>query len=255
MSSPLAAQREADRSERLLEVRSYNLKPGTRDHFHQLFLRDALPMLHRWKVDVVAYGPSTHDADSYYLMRAYASVDERQRSEDAFYGSDEWKKGPREAILADIDSYTTIVITVDERTLQGLRSGHQVKSAKEKGTMQVKTDLTTLIALNRDYIDSVQKSDVRRFKEFLADDFLCSLPDGSLLDRDRFLEYTAKPVTISGLEAHEVDVRLMGDFAIIHARTTFRKADGGEGAGRYTDVWARRNGTWQAVSAHVTRVP
>lgn len=43
-------------------------------------------MLERWKVDVVAYGPSLHDADSYYLMRAYPSVEPRQRSEDAFYG-------------------------------------------------------------------------------------------------------------------------------------------------------------------------
>jgi ketosteroid isomerase-like protein len=255
MSSPLAAQSEPARSGRVLEVRSYNLKPGTRRHFHQLFLREALPMLHRWKVDVVAYGPSMHDDDSYYLMRAYASVGERQRSEDAFYGSDEWKSGPREAILADIDTYATIVIHVDERTLQGLRGRTQATSGKEEGAMQVKTDLTTLIELNRDYVDSVQKSDVRRFKAMLADDFLCSLPDGSLLDRDRFLEYTARPVTISGLEAHDVDVRLMGDFAIIHARTTFTMADGGAGAGRYTDVWARRNGTWQAVSAHVTRLP
>jgi len=42
-------------------------------------------MLRRWKVDVVAYGPSLHDKDSWYLMRAYPSLEERQRSEDAFY--------------------------------------------------------------------------------------------------------------------------------------------------------------------------
>ena len=79
-------------------------------------------MLTRWKVDVVGYGPSMHDADSYYLMRAYPSVEARQQSEDAFYGSDEWKKGPREAILADIESYTTIVVTFDHATLRGLRA-------------------------------------------------------------------------------------------------------------------------------------
>jgi hypothetical protein len=45
----------------------------------------------------------------------------------------------------------------------------------------------------------------------------------------------------------------MGDCAIIHARTTYTRPDGQVGAGRYTDVWARRNGTWLAVSAHVTR--
>jgi hypothetical protein len=119
------AQGEKSQTSRVVEIRSYNLKPGTRDRFHELFLREALPMLRRWRVDVVAYGPSLHDSESYYLMRAYSSVEERQRSEDAFYGSDEWKKGPREAILACIDSYATTVINVDEATLQGLRKGSQ----------------------------------------------------------------------------------------------------------------------------------
>jgi ketosteroid isomerase-like protein len=99
----------------------------------------------------------------------------------------------------------------------------------------------------------VQHSDVRRFQEILADDFLCSTPDGSLQDRQAFLEHTAKPVTIRDLQAHDVLVRLMGDVAIIHARTSYTLADGSPSGGRYTDVWARRNGKWLAVSAHVTR--
>ena len=116
-----------------------------------------------------------------------------------------------------------------------------------------RTDDEVLLDLNRDYIRSVQTSDVRRFDEILADDFLCSNPDGSLIDRAAFLEQTARPVSITGLEAHDVNVRIMGDFAIIHARTTYTRPDGGVGSGRYTDVWARREGCWLAVSAHVTR--
>jgi ketosteroid isomerase-like protein len=114
-------------------------------------------------------------------------------------------------------------------------------------------DVKTLVALNDDYIRSVQTSDVGRFTEILAADFLCSLPDGTLIDRERFLRHTAQPVTISQLQAHDVNVRLMGDFAIIHARTTYTTADGRPASGRYTDVWARRDGKWLAVSAHVTR--
>jgi len=109
------------------------------------------------------------------------------------------------------------------------------------------------LALNRDYITSVQTSDVRRFDEILADDFLCTNPDGSLVNRAGFLKQTARPVAISNLQVHDVDVRLMGDFAIIHARTAYTRPDGQPGAGRYTDVWARRDGRWLAVSAHVTR--
>jgi ketosteroid isomerase-like protein len=115
------------------------------------------------------------------------------------------------------------------------------------------SDLEVLTGLNRDYINSVQTSDVRRFDEILADDFLCSHPDGSLVDRQTFLKQTAQPVTISNLTAHDVQVRLLDDVAIIHARTSYTRGDGQPGAGRYTDVWARRGGRWLAVSAHVTR--
>ena len=109
------------------------------------------------------------------------------------------------------------------------------------------------LELNRDYISSVQNSDVRRFDEILAEDFLCSNPDGSLVDRAGFLAQTARPVTIANLTAHDVRIRLMGDVAIIHGRTTYTLPDGRTSSGRYTDVWARRGGRWLAVSAHVTR--
>jgi ketosteroid isomerase-like protein len=115
------------------------------------------------------------------------------------------------------------------------------------------SDLATLHALNDDYVCAVETSDVRRFRELLAEDFVCSLPDGSQIDRETFLEHVAAPPGITNLEAHDVTVRLMGDFAIVHARTTFRMPNGLPGASRYTDVWARREGRWVAVAAHVTR--
>jgi len=115
------------------------------------------------------------------------------------------------------------------------------------------SDLETLLALNADYIRAVQTSDVGRFEEILADDFLCTQSDGSLSNRDEFLRQTAAPAGISNLEAHDVNVRLMGEIAIVHARTTFVTPDGRPRSGRYTDVWARRGGRWLAVSAHVTR--
>ena len=114
-------------------------------------------------------------------------------------------------------------------------------------------DAKIILELNREYIRSVQASDVEWFQRLLAEDFLCSLPDGSLIDKDRFLKRAAQPPDISNLEVHDVQVRLKGDVAIVHARTTFRMADGQAGAGRYTDVWARQDGRWQAVAAHFTR--
>ena len=78
-------------------------------------------MLQRWNVDVVRYGASLHDEDTYYLMRAYASLDDCQQSQDAFYGSDEWKLGPSESIIAPIENYTSVVIGMDKSTVDELR--------------------------------------------------------------------------------------------------------------------------------------
>ena len=115
------------------------------------------------------------------------------------------------------------------------------------------TDHDALAALNDDYIRSVQQGDVARFRDILAEDFLCSNPDGTLLDKAGFLEQTARPVTIGGLATEDVLIRILDDVAIIHARTRYRTATGEARQGRYTDVWARREGRWLAVSAHVTR--
>jgi ketosteroid isomerase-like protein len=254
IASTANAQSPAAATNSIVEIRSYNLKPGTRDRFHALFVSTSLPMLRRWKVNVVAFGPSAHDNDSWFLMRGFPSLDARQKSEDAFYSSEEWIKGPREAVLADIVSYTTVIITIDRATLSGLRQAGSASGRTEDAmAASSASDLALLLKLNQDYIDSVQHSNVKRFGEILADDFLCSLPDGSLIDRTQFLQQTAKPVTISNLAAHDVNVRVMDDMAIIHARTTYKTADGKAGAGRYTDVWAKRDGKWLAVSAHVTR--
>ncbi len=118
---------------------------------------------------------------------------------------------------------------------------------------QAASDVDVLRKLNDDYIRSVQNGDVQRFREILAEDFSASLADGTIVGKPAFLENTAKPVTIANLTAHDVDIRVLGDVAVIHAKTSFSTQDGRAATGRYTDVWARRGGEWRAISAHVTR--
>src|SRR5512145_265810 len=105
---------------RFVEIRSYQLKPRTGAEFHRLVADGSIPMLRRWGVDVVAYGASRHDEDSYYLIRSYASLAERQQSQDAFYGSDEWqsRRGP---IIALIESHTSIVLELSDEAVDALR--------------------------------------------------------------------------------------------------------------------------------------
>jgi ketosteroid isomerase-like protein len=115
------------------------------------------------------------------------------------------------------------------------------------------SELDALHKLNRGYVRSVLESDVRWFEANLAPDFINSNPDGTLVDRAGFLKQIAPPCAVSKLREEDVRIHLLGDVAIVYARTVYGKADGEPGAGRYTDVWQRRQGRWLCVSANVSR--
>ena len=95
-----------------LEIRTYRLRPGTRDEFVAA-MAAAQPLLARFGIEVVGFGASLVAEDGHeeaYLIRRFASLEDRAAKEDAFYGSDEWREGPRAAVVAPIESYHTIVI-------------------------------------------------------------------------------------------------------------------------------------------------
>jgi len=110
-----------DRPMRLLEIRSYALKPGTRDEYDRIFREEAAPMLAAHGIDVVAVGPSAGDPNGYFLMRAFDDLDDRARREDAFYASEAWRLGPRAAVIEKIVVYTDVVLELDDEVVEVLR--------------------------------------------------------------------------------------------------------------------------------------
>ena len=119
-------------------------------------------------------------------------------------------------------------------------------------TRDTVSDFDLLHELNHNYIRSVQEADVGWFDANLADDFLNSNPDGTLIDRAAFLAQIGKKTPLKNIREEDVRIVIRGDFAFIHARTTYTKPDGTPGGGRYTDIWWKR-GRWLCVTAHVTR--
>ncbi|MFJ2394449.1 nuclear transport factor 2 family protein [Streptomyces sp. NPDC087843] len=110
-------------------------------------------------------------------------------------------------------------------------------------------DLASLEQLNNDYVQSDQSNNVKRFSEFLADDFISQTP-GVTRNRGEFLECIAKPRPFKNLAVHDVRVRILSDVALIHGRATYNVlADGSEQEALYTDTYQKRGGTWVCVSA------
>jgi hypothetical protein len=97
----------------MIEILTLTLKPGTRDRFHELYSAKSLPLQKKWNIDIIAHGPSLHDENSYFVIRAFKSLEDRQQTEDAFYSSDDWQKGPGMEILSQVDNFATIVVSAE----------------------------------------------------------------------------------------------------------------------------------------------
>ncbi len=98
----------------ITEIRVYKLKAGKAAEYKKVFTEQSLPMLKRWNINVVDYGFSLIDADSFYLIRNYENLEQRKESQAAFYGSDEWINGPEKIIMDCIDTYNTTVVETDK---------------------------------------------------------------------------------------------------------------------------------------------
>lgn len=112
----------------ITEIRIYKLKDNAASEFQKVFAEQSLPMMQRWKVDVVDFGFSLIDKDSFYLIRNYENLEHRKESQEAFYGSDEWINGPEKAIMNCIDTYNTVVVDSEKLII------NKTDSRKQKTT-------------------------------------------------------------------------------------------------------------------------
>ena len=106
---------------RLVEIRSYKLKPGSGARFHQLVCEESMPLLRAANVEVVAFGPSLHDPDAYFLVRAYDNIDHRRDSQEAFYSSDAWRNGLRQSIVELIEADQDVVLWLSLQAVDAMR--------------------------------------------------------------------------------------------------------------------------------------
>ena len=105
---------------KLIEIRTYKLKPDSAQRFVAAF-QDALPLVRDSGMDVVAFGRSDHEHESFYLIRAYNDRAHLEAQQDAFYSSDAWRQGPREALVSCLDDYLNTLLWLSEQGVEDLR--------------------------------------------------------------------------------------------------------------------------------------
>lgn len=104
----------------LLEIRLFKLHPGTRAEFDRISREGTIPMMRRYGITVVTFGPSLNDDDGYFLLRVFPSEEERVRQSQAIYATAEWDANYEGPVMSMIDEYWTAVIPTTPRLISQL---------------------------------------------------------------------------------------------------------------------------------------
>jgi hypothetical protein len=105
---------------KIIEIRTYKLKPGYAQRFVSAFA-DAIPLVRASGMDVVAFGRSEHEHESFYLIRAYSDLAQLEEQQDAFYSSDGWRSGPREPLISCLEYYLNTLVWLSEQGVEDIR--------------------------------------------------------------------------------------------------------------------------------------
>ena len=105
-----------------------------------------------------------------------------------------------------------------------------------------------------------REATLRRDPEFpqrmLADDYVAISPLGQITTKKEAISARRSgQLRYDNIDVNDMVVRLYGDTAIVTARADVKGHQLGEdfsGPYRYTRVWVRRSGRWQAVSYQAT---
>ena len=108
----------------LVEIRSYKLKANEIDQFHAIVADVVVPMLRSVGMDVVAFGPSAHEPDAYFLVRAFQNLAHLRSEQDVFYGSSAWIQGPRQSIIGKIESFLNALLWLSPDSVRDLRDSN-----------------------------------------------------------------------------------------------------------------------------------
>ena len=118
----------------------------------------------------------------------------------------------------------------------------------------VESDRATLVALENEWLTVRDASTLERI---LAADFVHPVPTGDFLTKAQHIDWFTKHPPPANLRFRfgRLDVRLYGDFGIANGTVVTSDENGKEiGKNVFTDIFAYRDGRWQAINAQETDV-
>jgi ketosteroid isomerase-like protein len=114
-------------------------------------------------------------------------------------------------------------------------------------------DRQQILQIEREWVQSFETNDVNVPKKIIADDFLGTDIDGKRYTKAELIA-EMKPGEAffewHRLNEDDVTIRFYGDVGVVNGSESWkRKQDGKSGRYVWTDIFVKRNGTWQVVAA------
>ncbi|MGA7914731.1 MAG: NIPSNAP family protein [Candidatus Acidiferrales bacterium] len=94
----------------IIEMRTYNTKPGMRARFLEIFRAKSVPA--HWEIGMKILGPflSVEDADTFFFMRGFPDLDSREPMKAKFYEGELWKSELEHVLMPMLEKYEVVLV-------------------------------------------------------------------------------------------------------------------------------------------------
>jgi len=124
-------------------------------------------------------------------------------------------------------------------------------------TLPIGEEELALLKIEQEWAEAAVKADVAWMEQTLADDWVGNIAR-NVRSRNQYLTDTRRGTTkIELASVSDQKVIVFGDTAVVHGVWTEKSTSRGQdssGQFRYTDIYAKRDGRWQAVSSYAKKI-
>ena len=137
-------------------------------------------------------------------------------------------------------------------------TGFLASGARASGRSDTKATEQQLTKMEHDWAQATLKRDTQALERMEADEYVYYVEGFKGGKNDDLADAKNGDFAADSIDESDITVRVIGDTAIVTGRTTLKngKYKGKDISGDYmfTDTWVRRNGQWQVVASHTSKV-
>jgi len=94
----------------IVEMRTYQTKPGMRTRFVEIFKAKTLPEHRRLGMFIAGPFLSIEDPDIFFFMRGFPDAESRETMKASFYEGRLWKEELEEELMPMLEHYEVVVV-------------------------------------------------------------------------------------------------------------------------------------------------